>query len=87
MSAASELYGVKNIGLLIGKRARMEGFIVFDFNARYPEARAWIGQQLRAGRLRQRLHVLEGLDQAPAALGMLFRGENQGKLLIQVAPE
>ena len=86
-TASSELYGIKNIGLLIGKRARMQGFIVFDFNARYPEARAWIGQQLKAGRIRQRLHVLEGLEQAPKALGMLFRGENTGKLLVQVADE
>jgi NADPH-dependent curcumin reductase len=86
-TAAAELYGVKNLGLLIGKRARIQGFIVFDFNARYPEARTWIGQHLKAGNLQQRLHVLDGLDQAPAALGMLFRGENQGKLLVQVAQE
>jgi len=86
-TASSELYGIKNIGLLIGKRARMQGFIVFDFNARYPEVRAWIGQHLKAGRIHQRLHVLEGLEQAPEALGMLFRGENTGKLLVQVAAE
>jgi NADPH-dependent curcumin reductase CurA len=86
-TAAGELYGVKNLGLLIGKRARIEGFIVFDYNARYPEARAWIAQQLKAGRLRQRLHVLEGLEKAPEGLQMLFQGRNQGKLLVQVAPE
>jgi NADPH-dependent curcumin reductase CurA len=86
-TASTELYGVKNLGLLIGKRAKMQGFIVFDYNARYPEARAWIGEQLKAGRLRQRLHVLEGLSKAPEGLGMLFRGENQGKLVVQVASE
>jgi NADPH-dependent curcumin reductase CurA len=86
-TASPTLYGVKNLGLLIGKRARIQGFIVFDFNARYPEARAWIAQQLRAGRLQQRLHILDGLTSAPNGLGMLFRGENQGKLIVQVAPE
>tara|TARA_R110002073_G_scaffold268925_4_gene432098 strand:+ start:3040 stop:4047 length:1008 start_codon:yes stop_codon:yes gene_type:complete len=86
-TAATELYGVKNLGMLIGKRARIEGFIVFDFNARYPEARAWIAEQLKAGKIQQRMHVLEGLSKAPEGLGMLFRGENQGKLLVQVAPE
>jgi NADPH-dependent curcumin reductase CurA len=86
-TAASELYGVRNIGMLIGKRARIEGFIVFDYNSRYPEARAWIAAQLKAGKLTQKLHLLEGLSQAPIGLGMLFRSENQGKLVVQVAPE
>ena len=86
-TAASELYGVKNLGLLIGKRGRIQGFIVFDFNARYPEARTWIAEQLKAGALQQRLHILDGLDKAPEGLGMLFKGENQGKLVVQVAPE
>jgi NADPH-dependent curcumin reductase CurA len=31
------------------------------------------------------LHVLEGLEQAPIGLGMLFRGENTGKLVIRLA--
>jgi NADPH-dependent curcumin reductase len=35
--------------------------------------------------LRQRLHVLEGLAQAPIGLGMLLRGENTGKLVVRVA--
>lgn len=83
-TASSALYGVKNLGLLIGKRARIQGFIVFDYNARYPEARAWLGAQRRAGRLQQRLHVLEGLEHAPSGLGMLFRGENTGKLVVRV---
>jgi NADPH-dependent curcumin reductase CurA len=31
------------------------------------------------------MHVLEGLAQAPIGLGMLFRGENTGKLVVRVA--
>ena len=84
-TAAPELYGVRNLGLLIGKRARMQGFVVFDYHNRYDEARAWLAAQLRAGRLKQRLHVLENLEQAPVGLGMLFRGENKGKLVVKVA--
>ena len=86
-TASAELYGVKNLGLLIGKRARIQGFIVFDFNARYPEARTWIAEQLKAGKLKQRLHILDGLMKAPEGLQMLFTGQNQGKLVVQVAPE
>ena len=59
--------------------------VVFAYADRYHEARSWLATQLRAGRLKQRLHVLEGLSQAPAGLGMLFRGENTGKLVVRVA--
>jgi NADPH-dependent curcumin reductase CurA len=61
----------------------MQGFLVFNYHDRYDEARTWLAAQLRAGRLQQRLHVLEGLAQAPIGLGMLFRGENRGKLVVR----
>lgn len=82
---AAESYGVRNLGQLLTRRARMQGFQVFRYHDRYEEARAWLAAQHRAGRLRQRLHILDGLDQAPAALGMVFRGQNTGKLVVQVA--
>ncbi len=82
-TVAAEPHPIRNLGALSGKRARMQSFIVFDYNARYPEARAWLGMHLRAGRLIQRLHVVDGLDRAPEALGMLFRGLNTGKLVVR----
>ena len=84
-TAAAELYGVKNMGLAIGKRLRVQGFIVSDFNARYGEARAWLAGELKAGRLQQRLHILDGLEHATSGLRMLFEGGNTGKLAIRVA--
>jgi hypothetical protein len=84
-TAGGELYGVRNLGLLIGKRARIQGFGVFEFADRYPEARTWLAAQAKSGCLRQRVHVIDGLEQAPVGLGMLFRGENQGKLVVRVA--
>ena len=86
-TAASELYGIRNLGQLIGKRARMEGFVVFDYHDRYAEARAWISARLHERRLRQRLHVIEGIERAPEGLSMLFRGENTGKLVVSVSSE
>lgn len=84
-TAAAELYGVRNMGLAIGKRLRIQGFIVSDFHDRYGEARAWLAGELKAGRLRQRLHLLDGLEQAPTGLRMLFEGGNTGKLAVRVA--
>jgi len=84
-TAAAELYGVRNLGLAIGKRLRIQGFIVSDYHDRYEEARAWLAGELKAGRLKQRLHILEGLEQAPTGLAMLFEGGNTGKLAVRVA--
>jgi NADPH-dependent curcumin reductase CurA len=81
-----ELYGMRNIGRLAAAHGRMQGFLVFDYHERYDEARTWLAARRRDGSLRQKLHVLEGLQQAPIGLGMLFRGENTGKLVVRVAP-
>lgn len=82
---AAEPYGVRNLGKLAAARGRMQGFLVFNYHDRYEEARAWLATRLREGRLKQKLHILEGLAQAPVGLGMLFRGENTGKLVVRVA--
>jgi len=78
-------YGIRNLGQLLSRRARTQGFQVFRYHDRYEEARAWLAARHREGRLHQRLHILDGLHRAPAALGMLFRGENTGKLVVQVS--
>ncbi len=82
---AAETYGIRNLGKLAASRGRMQGFLVFNYHERYDEARTWLAARHRDGSLQQRLHVLEGLEQAPVGLGMLFRGENTGKLVVRVA--
>lgn len=82
---AKEPYGVRNLGRLASARGRMQGFLVFNYHERYDEARTWLAARLRDGSLRQKLHVLEGLALAPEGLAMLFRGENDGKLVVRVA--
>jgi len=81
---AAEPYGVRNLNRLAAAHGRMQGFLVFHYHDRYDEARAWLAARRRDGSLRQKLHVLEGLDQAPIGLGMLFRGENTGKLVVRL---
>ena len=82
---AAEPYGIRNLPKFAASRGRMQGFLVFNYHERYDEARIWFATRLRDGSLRQRLHVLEGLSEAPRGLGMLFRGENTGKLVVRVA--
>jgi NADPH-dependent curcumin reductase CurA len=78
-------YGIRNLGQLLARRGRMQGFQVFGYHERYEEARAWLAARHSEGRLHQRLHILDGLHHAPRALGMLFRGENTGKLVVRVS--
>jgi NADPH-dependent curcumin reductase CurA len=84
-TVAAEPYGIRNLGRLGGKRITMRNFLVFDYHNRYTEARAWLSAQIRGGRLQQKLHIVDGLENAPNALGMLFRGENTGKLVVRPA--
>ena len=84
-TVAPEPYGIRNLGMLGGRRITIRNFLVFDYHDRYPEARAWLAAQIRGGRLQQRLHIVDGLENAPRALGMLFTGENTGKLVIKAA--
>ncbi|MCL4799455.1 MAG: NADP-dependent oxidoreductase [Burkholderiales bacterium] len=72
---------------LLVKRARMQGFVVFDFAARYGEARAALVEWVRSGKIRYREDILEGIERAPGAIAGLYRGENLGKRLIRIAAE
>jgi NADPH-dependent curcumin reductase CurA len=77
--------GPANYMALLVDRARMQGFLVFDYADRYPEAMADIAGWLRAGSLRSHEDIVDGLQSFPDALLRLFRGQNLGKLMIRVA--
>ena len=63
----------------------MEGFIVLDYMQRAAEAVGALAGWLREGKLKDRIDVQEGFEQAPAALARLFTGENRGKQLVKIA--
>lgn len=69
---------------LLVKRARMQGFVIFDHKAHYGRARADLAQWLRTGQLRYVEDILTGIEAAPDAIAGLYRGENMGKRLIRV---
>ena len=74
-----------NLGPLLVQRARMEGFIVLDHLDKATAATADLVRWHREGRLQYRLDVVEGLENAPAAVNRLFEGGNTGKLVVRVA--
>jgi NADPH-dependent curcumin reductase CurA len=86
-NATETVRGPANYLALVVDRARMEGFLVFDYVKRYGEATRELATWRAAGKLRSREDVVEGLDHFPDALLRLFRGENFGKLVLKVAAE
>ncbi len=81
------IQGPRNYMSLLVNRARMEGFVVFDYSARYGEAIEQMAQWLRAGKLKSREDIVDGIENFPATLLKLFSGENFGKLILRVAQE
>jgi NADPH-dependent curcumin reductase CurA len=84
-NASSPAPGPRNYMQLLIRRARIEGFLVFDYADRIDEALAQLVPLVESGRLRYREDIREGLDSAPAALGDLFTGAHDGKLLVHIA--
>ena len=72
-------------GLLINFRVRMEGFLVFDYAKRYPEAWSRMREWVEAGKLVPKQDVFEGLEKAPEAFVDLLAGGNVGTRIVRVA--
>lgn len=76
--------GPSNLGIIIGQRAIIQGFIVLDYLSRAMEAALKLIGWHMSGRLQYRVDLVEGLEQAPEALNRLFSGANRGKLVVRV---
>ncbi|MCW5747790.1 MAG: NADP-dependent oxidoreductase [Alphaproteobacteria bacterium] len=70
---------------IVQRRLRIEGFIISDHIAGMGEFVAEVGSLLKAGKIRNRETIVDGLDRAPAAFIGLLKGENFGKLLVRVS--
>jgi NADPH-dependent curcumin reductase CurA/3-hydroxymyristoyl/3-hydroxydecanoyl-(acyl carrier protein) dehydratase len=79
--------GPRFLGNVVIHRARIQGFIVLDYQDRFAEAMGPLAQWMAEGRLRYRTDIVEGLEQAPTAVNRLFTGGNMGKLLVRVSGE
>ncbi len=73
------------LSAVLRRRIRIQGFIVFDHNDRYPAFMRDMQGWLREGRIRYREDVIDGLENAPHALIGLLQGNNFGKLVVRVS--
>lgn len=73
------------MGQMLTKRIKLQGFIVFDdFGHLYPEFANVMGEWVTQGKIKYTEEIIDGLENAPAALVGLLRGENFGKCVIRV---
>lgn len=77
--------GPRAFANLLIQRAKVEGFIVLDHLGRAPEAVAEIAGLIAAGKLTPLETVVEGFEQLPTAINMLFDGKNVGKLVVKTS--
>jgi len=79
--------GPRLLGTFVGKRVTARGFIVTDFAQHWPVALKRMADWIKAGKLKYREDVVEGIERAPRAFIGLLRGENFGKLLVKLGPD
>jgi NADPH-dependent curcumin reductase CurA len=79
--------GVTTLSNMIYNRVTMKGFVVYEFNHMRDEFLGDMRQWLREGILKYEETVMEGIEQAPAALIGMLRGQNTGKMLVRLADD
>lgn len=81
----AEMKGPANYIWLGTMRARLQGFVVFDYADRYAEARERMSRWIAKGELKLPCHELEGgVDQFGEAFRQLYEGKNLGKMLLKL---
>jgi NADPH-dependent curcumin reductase CurA len=83
--SAPALAGPRGVpGLIVVKRLTMQGFIVMDYFNERDRAIADLRSWVEAGKLKVEEDVVDGLENAPAALIGLLAGENRGKRMVRL---
>jgi NADPH-dependent curcumin reductase len=86
-NVSSPELGPRQLFLFVGKRVRLQGFIVSDFRDRFAPAMRQMGEWVRSGRLKYKEDIVEGIEKAPRAFIGLLKGENFGKLQVRLGPD
>jgi len=69
---------------LVKNSALMQGFIVRNYAAKFPEALAKLTEWVQEGKLTYTETIVEGFDQIPQAFIGLFEGKNNGKMIVKI---
>ena len=76
--------GPKNYMKIVTARGFITGIIVFDYFDRFAEGASQISTWMNEGKIQDKEHIIEGIENFAGALAMLFNGKNFGKLLLKI---
>jgi NADPH-dependent curcumin reductase CurA len=80
-----DIYGPKNYLSLASFRAKMEGFIIFDYAKEYQKAREEMAGWMKEGKLIFHENIVDGsVGDFPAVMRQLYAGTNTGKMLLRL---
>ena len=79
--------GVYNLIHAIGKRVRLEGFIMSDYLHLYPKYLDFVLPLIREGKIVYLEDLAYGLESGPSALVGILTGRNKGKQVVVIAKE
>jgi NADPH-dependent curcumin reductase CurA len=82
---AKPIAGPEKMFTIVQRRLTLQGFIISDHVALMGDFVNEVGGLVKAGKLKSRETVVDGLDKAPEAFIGLLKGENFGKLVVKVA--
>src|ERR1700755_884146 len=84
-----EAYPIRNLAMTIGKRLKMQGFLVSDpnmgskyFDEHQQKLSAWIAD----GSFKAKMSVTKGIDNGAEGFIVMLSGKNFGKALVEIAP-
>jgi NADPH-dependent curcumin reductase CurA len=83
-NATGDVPGPINYPMILMQRVKVQGFIVTDYAARFPEAVGALSQWMAEGKIKVRQDVADGLENALETLKKLYTGANIGKLMVRV---
>jgi NADPH:quinone reductase len=69
--------------MLLTRSVLLQGFIITNFQSRFPEGIQHLAQWAKEGKLKFTETIVHGFDQLPTALIGLFKGDNTGKMIVQ----
>ncbi|MEZ5551414.1 MAG: NADP-dependent oxidoreductase [Pseudomonadales bacterium] len=79
--------GVTTLSNMIYNRVTMKGFVVYEFNHMREQFLADMRKWMKEGRMKYEETIMEGIQNAPAALIGLLQGQNTGKMLVRLAED
>ncbi len=76
--------GPYNWWQVLARSVTVQGYLISDYVAEFPEGQAQMAEWLQAGQLKFKEHIVEGFENCLDAYNLLFEGKNEGKLMVKV---